>query len=484
MFISHTASALTVPFVEAMCVHLRHRGLLVWCDPRRKTGINKAMMTAIDSSSLFVAVVTPEYMEMVDEGETERRRVAALVGQAAKRDRDRDEKAPEYTCELQMYYATSRKHPQRIVPVLTEGAAAGGWRAVDMETLDVHVDYGEDGGFDLDEDEKEELRLAARQKAYQKELNRIKRAAGWKGTVGQILAEQPAYKQLVVSMESFHKAQRVVAQLEEDRKQQERLELKRQQKREKAERKALAAQHSGTTRRLNSRSSSRGVEEVGPAPGGVGEALDVSFKSSTELGGSVDSVDRATTNTQSKQVASDHPPPLPYPPDSLFIQQLDKLHNTIRRLLLEAASPSASSEQSRDDQNGEVSFVDGSQTVSSLVGPGGDRAPLIEVSVQEVQFLLVHLHLSAYLEEFLEREVSGLTLSYCEGIGDVEELGVRHRAKARELLHHLKGFRVTGGVPRKLLCPLQQHVPLAGAAPGEGGGKSRHSSSTAGPVAL
>jgi hypothetical protein len=36
-----------------------------------------------------------------------------------------------------------------------------------------------------------------------------------------------------------------------------------------------------------------------------------------------------------------------------------------------------------------------------------------------------------------EAAASSLTLSTCEGVGDVEELEVRLRAKAREVLHHL-----------------------------------------------
>jgi hypothetical protein len=79
VFISHYPTALTNPYIEVICVYLRRMGLLVWVDMKRKTGINKAMMKAIDSSRLFLAVVTPEYMDMVDEGEKERKVRAAAV---------------------------------------------------------------------------------------------------------------------------------------------------------------------------------------------------------------------------------------------------------------------------------------------------------------------------------------------------------------------------------------------------------------------
>jgi hypothetical protein len=55
VFISHYPTALTNPYIEAICVHLRRMGLLVWVDMKRKTGINKAMMKeAIDSRQQFV----------------------------------------------------------------------------------------------------------------------------------------------------------------------------------------------------------------------------------------------------------------------------------------------------------------------------------------------------------------------------------------------------------------------------------------------
>jgi uncharacterized membrane protein len=80
VFIFHYyPTALTNPYIEAICVYLRRMGLLVWVDMKRKTGINKAMMNAIDSSGLFLALVTPEYFDMVDEGEKERKVRAAAV---------------------------------------------------------------------------------------------------------------------------------------------------------------------------------------------------------------------------------------------------------------------------------------------------------------------------------------------------------------------------------------------------------------------
>jgi hypothetical protein len=71
-------------------------------------------------------------------------------------------------------------------------------------------------------------------------------------------------------------------------------------------------------------------------------------------------------------------------------------------------------------------------------GDGRSVVPLLDLTVHQVSLLLIQLNMSMYVEEFRGNEVSGLTLSTCEGVGDVEELGVRLRAKARELLHHLR----------------------------------------------
>jgi hypothetical protein len=46
--------------------------------------------------------------------------------------------------------------------------------------------------------------------------------------------------------------------------------------------------------------------------------------------------------------------------------------------------------------------------------------------------------------------VSGLSLNYVQCPEDLEELGINVKTKARELLHHIKEFRV-GGVPLRLI---------------------------------
>jgi hypothetical protein len=112
-----------------------------------------------------------------------------------------------------LYYALKRKERHRILPILTEERASEGWRPVDTNTLEIHVDHGEDGGFDLDEDEKEELRTAATKKAFAIAVEQIKIDAGWKASIGQILAEQPKHRQLVVSLKALQQALRVVHQL-------------------------------------------------------------------------------------------------------------------------------------------------------------------------------------------------------------------------------------------------------------------------------
>jgi hypothetical protein len=117
VFISHYPTALTNPYIEAICVYLRRMGLLVWVDMKRKTGINKAMMKAIDSSSLFLALVTPEYMDMVDEGEKERKKgqsrsccTQPMRRNATETETETEERtAQDHTCELQLYYALKRK---------------------------------------------------------------------------------------------------------------------------------------------------------------------------------------------------------------------------------------------------------------------------------------------------------------------------------------------------------------------------------------
>jgi hypothetical protein len=103
VFISHYPTALTNPYIEAICVHLRRMGLLVWVDMKR--------------SSLFLALVTPEYMDMVDEGEKERKKgqsrsccTQPMRRNATETETETEERtAQDHTCELQLYYALKRK---------------------------------------------------------------------------------------------------------------------------------------------------------------------------------------------------------------------------------------------------------------------------------------------------------------------------------------------------------------------------------------
>lgn len=507
VFISHYPTAQTNPYIEAMCTHLRRMGLLVWVDMKRKNGINKAMMAAIDNSSIFLAVVTPEYMDLVHEGELERRkRSTAIAPVESKRTRDRskdeDKTANDHTCELQLYYACKRKEQFRILPVLTDDAASAGWRAVDSSTLEIHVDYGEDGGFDLDEDEKAELKAIATKKAYDIAVEKVKADAGWKGTIGKILAVQPKNRQLVVSLHALQQALRVVQQLEEERKERERQDLKRQMKREKAERKAASAGQSKAVKELNRQLSRAGSRPVSSGTDGVSSEnrINATNVSKNEIIGSSNQDNAVTensaivsakaTDTAESQLPGEQrnavestedsghqatktkalvnpvrviPPPLPYPIDCLFMIQLQLLYRVINKLLLEAACPlpvpqdtsniTVDGYSSAEERASHTTVIPhGIKTHDSLEGRNvGSVIPLQDLSCNDISTLLSHLHMSMYLEELHEKEVNGLTLSMCEGVGDVEELGVRVRAKARELLHHIKTFKIAGGVPQRLL---------------------------------
>lgn len=78
------------------------------------------------------------------------------------------------------------------------------------------------------------------------------------------------------------------------------------------------------------------------------------------------------------------------------------------------------------------------------------RKALKDLAVEDVSLVLANLQFESYCQKCKELEVSGLTLSCANSPDDLSELGFKIKAKARELLHHIREFRI-GGVPLRLI---------------------------------
>lgn len=179
--------------------YLQSRGYCVWVDVKRKYGLNKGMLTAIDSSSYVLLLLSTEYIQQIATMEAQQYNPIT-------------EDTLEYTSFFQFIYALKRKNVKRILPIMLEDDLMRGWDLKVTHDIIVNryklnqereraleeAEYrGEEEGDEEDvekivnEDPEEEEELQIEPKEYEAiRLELIRehhQKSGWKGEVGKYL---------------------------------------------------------------------------------------------------------------------------------------------------------------------------------------------------------------------------------------------------------------------------------------------------------
>eukprot|EP00603_Paraphysomonas_imperforata_P000543 CAMPEP_0114414662 /NCGR_PEP_ID=MMETSP0103-20121206/1504_1 /TAXON_ID=37642 ORGANISM="Paraphysomonas imperforata, Strain PA2" /NCGR_SAMPLE_ID=MMETSP0103 /ASSEMBLY_ACC=CAM_ASM_000201 /LENGTH=553 /DNA_ID=CAMNT_0001582811 /DNA_START=331 /DNA_END=1992 /DNA_ORIENTATION=+ len=86
----------------------------------------------------------------------------------------------------------------------------------------------------------------------------------------------------------------------------------------------------------------------------------------------------------------------------------------------------------------------------------GERKPLDQLTIAEVQSLLSSCNLNKFKEAFLENEVDGETLHECISAEELKDLGITLMPKCRTFLNKIEDFKSNGGVPVKDIAPFNE----------------------------
>ena len=421
VFISHTGKSADVPAVKAIAAYLTSKGLIVWLDPKKRTGINKMHMTGIDNSSLFIMCVSEIYIKCFHRAENnEKKKAEGQLGI----------KACEETCYLQYNYARKRKLPSRIIPILIDDL---------IYKENCNKDEAED---EHDEEERLEegksVRFAVTIDGEKEVKERLENLVG---PIGRL----------------------ILSYFGEDENEREEREKKEKVEREaKEENIMLTGGRMIRTPEIEIKAKNPIKEKPEFAKrdqndliywNGFNHSTD-EFKSQSEVAFKkllvqliepVVIANRLNSKMLEPAVDDDDGDNITKAKGNNNEEGVDDLasYSTIDRddeiidMLIDAFK-----QVQADDARQEAHV----KKKDKLLG----RKALKDLSVDEVSLVLSNIHFSSCCQKFKELEISGLSLMNVECADDLEELGVTIKAKSRELLHHIKSFRV-GGVSLQLI---------------------------------
>jgi GTPase SAR1 family protein/Leucine-rich repeat (LRR) protein len=425
VFLSHTGKSADIKAVKAIAEYLSSKGLVVWIDPKRKTGINKMHMTGIDNSSLFVMCVSEIYMAAFNRAE---------VNEKKKEEGKLGIKACEDTCYLQYNYARKRKTAARIIPILIDDAIFKEKKKSDhadaLEEEKAEDDQGEGG---------KSVRFASTDDTDQTGKEQLENLIG---PVGRMIlsyfGESEEEKRERERKE--RKAQQVMpditvtggrmvrtAEVETQKSKNPVIEKPEFEKREQSDLIYLNGFHHSTEKfhtQCDVAIKKLLVQLLEPVV--LGANINNNNKSADlPLSSGVEEKKGGNNNNHVEDEEENHG-------YSIFDREEESVE-----LLIEAFNVLQANDARQEMQ---------AKKKDKLL----QRKALKDLSVEDVSLVLANLHFAGHCQRFKELEISGLSLTYIQTPSDLEELGIKTKAKARELLHHIKVFRV-GGVPLRLI---------------------------------
>lgn len=425
VFLSHTGKSPDVKVVRAIAEYLSSKGLVVWIDPKRKSGINKMHMAGIDNSSLFIMCVSELYMGIFHRAEkNEKKKAEGKLGI----------KACEDSCYLQYNYARKRKTSSRIIPILID----------DTIFKENQINDNDDNSVDEGniEEEKEVMKSVRFAKTDAVDFEGKERLENLVGPVGRL----------------------VMSYFREDEEDEE----------EKLAKEKKAIEEKMADIAVTGGRMVRNVEVEATASNPLKERPEFEKREHRDLiyiNGFNHSTDQfqAQCDVGIKKLLVQLLEPVVMGVECVSAKSPDISNGVEESKVIKTNN--ASADEDDDNNQGRFSIFDREdEAVELLIDAFNflkandarqeaeakkknkllERKALNDLSVEDVSLVLANLHFTRYCRRFKEQEVSGLSLNYVQCPEDLEELGINVKTKARELLHHIKEFRV-GGVPLRLI---------------------------------
>ena len=436
IFLSHTGKAADIKAVRAIAEYFSSKGLIVWIDPKRKSGINKMHMTGIDNSSLFIMCVSEIYMNGFRRAENnEKKKADGKLGI----------KACEDTCYLQYNYARKRKMASRIIPILIDDTI---FMEKAIENEDDEVEEVKQTEEQV-QDESKSVRFAKTDDTDQSGKERLENLVGPVGRLvlsyfGETEEEkkererkEEALKQDVpdITVTGGRMVRTEVLSISKNANHpvKDKPEFDKRDHRDLI---YLNGFHHNTE--MFQSQCAAGFKQLLVQllqPVVVGDSLNNKITADPSAG-----IEEGKGNSSNNNTEDDDANAASY---SLLDHEEEAIEMLIESFNLIKAN----------DARQETQI----QKKDKLL----QRKALKDLSVDEVCLVLANLYFTKHCQMFKALEISGLSLTFIQCLADLEELGIKVKSKARELLHHIKTFRV-GGVPLRLIqLPLEIQEMLA-----------------------